>query len=68
MPKKEKSRSSGKNGSYNYVIDDNNKLTGTLSLRLLLADSKTFIKNLKHRDYPVLVEDNACSCIIINMT
>ena len=52
-----------------YVIDDNNKLTGTLSLkRLLLADSKTFIKKISNTEIiSVLVtEDNASVANIMN--
>ena len=52
-----------------YVVDDNNKLTGTLSLkRLLLADSKTFIKKISNTEIiSVLVtEDNANVANIMN--
>ena len=52
-----------------YVVDDNNKLTGTLSLkRLLLADSKTFIKKISNTEIiSVLVtEDNASVANIMN--
>ena len=52
-----------------YVVDDNNKLKGTLSLkRLLLADSKTFIKKISNTEIiSVLVtEDNASVANIMN--
>ena len=52
-----------------YVVDDNNKLTGTLSLKkLLLADSKTFIKKISNTEIiSVLVtEDNASVANIMN--
>ncbi len=52
-----------------YVVDDNNKLTGTLSLKkLLLADSKTFIKKISNTEIiSVLVtEDNTSVANIMN--
>ena len=52
-----------------YVVDDNDKLTGTLSLkRLLLTDSKTFIKEIAKTEIisVVVTENNASVANIMN--
>ena len=52
MPKgNEKTTSSVKMVHTIYVVDDNNKLTGTLSLRrLLITESKIFIKEIANTE------------------
>ena len=52
-----------------YVVDDHNKLTGTLSLKkLLLTNSKTFIKEIAKKDIisVVVTEDNASVANVMN--
>ena len=60
MPKRNAQASAVKMVHTIYVVDDHNKLTGTLSLKkLLLTNSKTFIKEIEKDIISVVVtEDN----------